>query len=644
MKLVIDTWRGVDINDGVNYIADFPDGTPLVSPTTPIGVDMLDLPSTNVGRRHGGPTVSIFVQPQTDYRDKREELKDLFRTEEKFTFYPLVVHDEDDSDRVWSIEAAVLTGTPKDDAFIFVLAPKTFYWRSAVVGDTHEFTASAQEIEYTIPMIAPHKVRPTITLVPTNAKSGGYLYQRWVPLRNFSNTAQGIGPYDLGVSLDTAALITAGKIRSDGFDLRVLVNDVEVPRWFGNWNTADTKIWINLQAPNTYGLRYKTDIAAAGAVANIDMTETPANRERFKGWPASGVFVIGEELFFYTTKTDTPALMRISGITRAYRGTAMAAHTAAANGLNLQLTDIKLLYGNNDAADPEYSDEDKPTLDLDLSTNSSHVFTVFGDGTGKRKPQWVWTKYRGDSPDTGGYTGNYGEQADPFVAMGHKVTSQDVGGTWMSDTVALRWEVTPAYKLTGISASGETYRNTEVSPSSRIYTGYQNRWVSRFIADPPVLLDTWEPWSASIVGITDPVDVVNINFNGSIGGVEGAIAMHEIQEVTLTYDPATVPIPAMTPEVGIYVYDMLIENLTTGHKIAVKRAINVASPATGELVIDTENHTVLANNWNRTTAGITPYNSREWFLLDPGPNLIRVTDVGLNGVEVTLEGPGTRGV
>jgi hypothetical protein len=645
MKLVLDTWRGVAINDGTNYVADFPEGVPLVNPTTPITIDMLDIPSMTVGRRHVGPTLSIFIQPQQDYRTKREQLKTLFRTEERFFFYTLTAHDEDDDDRPWSIQAAVLSVAPKDDAFIVLLAPKTYYWRSANVGELKNFTASGQEIDYTIPIVSNHSVYPTLTLEPVSQKSGGYLYERWIMIRNFSNSS-GKVDYDFGEdgtgNLNTQALVTAGKMRADGFDVRLLINNVETPRWFSGFNTTATKIWANFQMPNTYGMLLNANFGT-GFLSEIQFKNTPTNIERFRSWPAAGTFTIGTEGFTYTSKDATN--LKVRGITRGYRGTTIAAHTTA-QGANLQLVDVKLVYGNPLADDPEYADDTKPLLDLDASTNVMHVYEFFGDSTGLRTPQSVYSKALGESPESHQYTGNYDTETDPYEVMGFKATSYDSSGTWRADTVALRWDVVPPYKVDTIVVSGENYRNVDVVPLANIY--YRNpagALVNIHTIPTPVALDTWEPWtwtSSSLSAL--PVNSFRFNLLGSVAGVEGSLVMHEVQELTINYVPSVVPITDYGPENGTYDYNTLIENLTTGHSITVKRRVRLTGPgATGLIVIDSENHVVTVNG-NKSSVGIVPSNSKEWFRMDPGINVIRVTDAGMVSVDLEIVGPATRGV
>lgn len=637
MKLVLDTWRGTDINDGTNYIADFPENAPLVNPSTPILVDMLDVPSLTVGRRMTGSTVTIFIQPQTAYRTKREELRELFKTEERFTYYTLTAHDEDNSDQDWFIEAAPLTVTPKDDSFIVVLATKTPYWKSTQAAETHGFTASGQTIDYTVSAGPNHSMFPKITLLPQAQKAGGYLYERWLMMRN-QNNATGRGPFDFGDSLDTAALVTAGKMLSSGFDVRLLINNVEVPRWFGNFNSADTKIWATVQMPNTYSLLLKTTISNIGTPTDIEFKPTALNIERFKSWPDEGTIVIDSEGFTYTSKDETA--MKVSGITRSYRNTTAATHTVPVYA-HLQTIDVKLVYGNNVADDPEYPDDEKPTIDLDNSTNLNHITTYFGNSGGARDPQWAFTKSKGNSPESREYTFDHGDDVDPYEVAGMQASSYDVAGVWRADTVSMRWAFVPLYRVNAFTIAGERYSTLVTSPNGRVYTELAGKKTMRYLIPANSLLTTWQSWTHTSSGLAaSQIDTLYVSFIGSVGGIEDAVSRLEIQTFSITYNTNYVPTVVYGPENGTYDYDLVLRNVTTGHIITVKRKVRMAP---GTIVIDVEEHQVLVNG-KKSSTGVTPRNTKEWFKLDPGVNQIRVTEAGLASMDVTIEGPATRGV
>ncbi len=80
----------------------------------------------------------------------------------------------------------------------------------------------------------------------------GYLYRQPLTVTNSGSTAINIGDF-IGVSgVGTSALVAAGKMQSDGDDLRIVYWDgtdwVEAPRGWENLNTAATKIFFQSQS------------------------------------------------------------------------------------------------------------------------------------------------------------------------------------------------------------------------------------------------------------------------------------------------------------------------------------------------------------------------------------------------------------
>ena len=76
----------------------------------------------------------------------------------------------------------------------------------------------------------------SLNATTTTAPTAGYIYQQLYQLVNVNGIAHGNRPWCL--TLNTAALVTAGKMQADGDDLRVFVDNVEVNRWLANMNTT----------------------------------------------------------------------------------------------------------------------------------------------------------------------------------------------------------------------------------------------------------------------------------------------------------------------------------------------------------------------------------------------------------------------
>lgn len=86
-----------------------------------------------------------------------------------------------------------------------------------------------------------------LILIPVSAVSN-FQYYREVIITNNGNTIQ---DYQLKIPVDTAELISSGKLKSDCSDLRVFNSDriTQLPYWVEFCNSFETVIWVNLTIP-----------------------------------------------------------------------------------------------------------------------------------------------------------------------------------------------------------------------------------------------------------------------------------------------------------------------------------------------------------------------------------------------------------
>lgn len=636
MKLVIDTYRGTNINDGTNWVSDFPDNMPLVAPTSSVVVELLDTPSQNVGRRHVGPTLTLFVQPQANYRSQRETLRELFKTEEQYQFYTLTAHDEDDSDRSWSIDIAPLNVSPMKDGFIIIAATKKYYWVASAVTGTQTYTASGQTKNYTVNTPTPHKVKPVITITIGGPKSSSYLYEVWVPVKNPGNST-GVVPFDFGNSIDTAALVLAGKMQSTGYDCRLQINGYEVPRWLDGFNTADTKVWANIVFPAIKPLPLRTAISNVGTPTSIDFKSTADMALIFSKWASSGELVINNEGFRYTAK-DTKN-MKVTGITRQLKNTAAASHSIGDNAY-LQPFDVRLVYGNPAATDPAYPDTTKPTLDLTASSNLSHVFTTFGANSGLRFPSWSYNRAKGSSIDTKVYNGVHIDQADPFDVLGLTAAAYFSGGAWRADTIILSCLYSSPWRVTSFTIDGDKYRHTASWTISKVWVGKTpTTLVAKYTIPTPSVIDTWQTWTYSSGALTGDQYHIKLDMTGSVGASADNVCAVEANDFTANFNSADVPTCFHAPESSTYQFDMTMSNSLTGASMQIVK--NMSSVQT--LVIDCENRTVKVDGLD-SSAGVTPADDFNWFDMESGVNPITLVDAGMSDITVAITGNAQRGV
>lgn len=461
---------------------------------------------------------------------------------------------------------------------------------------------------------------PRLTIKPTTAKTGGYAYKRWVPVRWRVTEAFENYPYELtNGGLDTAALVTASKAQADGDDFRVWVDGSETYRWFGAsgthvFNQTATYVWANLSFQANVAMTLKTAIASTGALDEIEVNEA------ITALPATGILLIGTEAFVYTGKND--ASRQVTGITRAARGTSMAAHAVDDDVYWIQ-HDIWLMYGNASAAAPASSDLMLPAFNLD-STNTSWDYDVFGDGTypaAYRTGRWSRS-----SPHC--YTDEEVAYANPWAEMGCKAA-----GT------AIHWTLYNPCGLTAANfANGEkqaavvSLYNAKVRVSE---TGSEPMWYTEYTIPDPSVAATFEAWSWS-----DTIDAVTAAKYVQLW--LGAFTLGtgyyvEVADVTVTLNSSYTPTTAfMGAEQGNYLLDCTITNNTTGDAIEVLHVMALDE----ELEVDTYEKTVVdLQDDSQQMQALTLVGGarRNWLRLQPGNNTLKFEDTGTVAVTVEVE-------
>ncbi|RKY09636.1 MAG: hypothetical protein DRP56_02350, partial [Planctomycetota bacterium] len=279
-------------------------------------------------------------------------------------------------------------------------------------------------------------------------------------------------------ALDTAALVTGGKMRADGNDLRVLVDGVETDRWLQDMDDATTQVWVNLDFAAAQAFTLDGAIAGSGAVTSVTVNEA------INLMPASGptcILRIEDELYTYTGKDD--GSKTFSGVTRAAYGSSMAAHIDGSDADWIQHK-IMLWYGDPDASAPSTDDDYKPAFELD-STNAVHTYEQFGEDDGLRAMQWE-TEIIFGSPIF--YTANRVAYSDPWEVAGISTGQYDAGRFYLYNPCYITSvDFTDGEKRTNnIFAWGNT---TEIVSSQDGIA-----WIPEYVIVASAL-NTWEAWS-----------------------------------------------------------------------------------------------------------------------------------------------------
>ncbi|OGT26059.1 MAG: hypothetical protein A2Z17_06835 [Gammaproteobacteria bacterium RBG_16_66_13] len=235
-------------------------------------------------------------------------------------------------------------------------------------------TASASPKTWSITNAGTKRAHPTFEVKPTAQKTqaNGWLYRRQVVFA-WRSELPGVStnglPYPVNVNeggLDLSAEQTAGRLLANGNDLRVLVDGEEVSRWLDATLVADY-VWANISFSPAVAVTNKTAMTAISPANGEDIELSNVLGTLLL--PESGDILWGSEVIHYASKTATALV----NITRGFRNTTAAVHNAATTGYRVE-HQIELVYGYSGAGSPPAPDDEKPVIDLALSTNLKHVY------------------------------------------------------------------------------------------------------------------------------------------------------------------------------------------------------------------------------------------------------------------------------
>lgn len=277
----------------------------------------------------------------------------------------------------------VIDGAPSPRGTVSTLAiDGDVRWRSRD-GDVHFWSTYDDAWDQTVSPDSDDDAWPIIRITPDLAKDAGTGFQYKSPVLVEWKAPSSAANYPVVMVLDTSALNGAGKVQADLDDLRVYVDGLEVDRWLSSTTpSATTEIWINLDFSAHLEFGLKTAIAGGGAITEIELDDS----EDITTLPASGLVLIDSEVFVYTGKNNFSR--KLTGVTRAMRGTAAAAHTTADVVKWIQF-DVMIVYGDSSLSAPVTNDDFKPVFNLATSTNDSWVYASFGETDKPRAAAWV---------------------------------------------------------------------------------------------------------------------------------------------------------------------------------------------------------------------------------------------------------------
>jgi hypothetical protein len=556
-----------------------------------------------------------------------DTLRKLFDTQDQVQ-HQLIAKDADDSNRQWYLNTTCLTmQNMRGTTVEFVLHLADSVWRVVTPSTgTKAVTASGDQV--TLTALGNKNAHPIITVTPTSTPTSTYTYKRRVNVRN--RTTGNLQTYPLEVTnggLDTATLVGAGKMRADGYDLRVMVDGLETNWWIADINTNHTKVWIALDLLPKIELTLAANVANSGLV-DIQITKTSANTAALKLLPSGAALLLDNELI--VGGIPNLALMKIPTTARATGGTTIAAHTA---GITVYWIphDIWILYGLAGATQAVIDDGLKPLFNLSSSTNSSWVYnTNFLDANNARTGAWTNSIIKTDGDQTHIYTATLDTLADLATAMGMSINVFQKGTKWVAETAQLLWELTNSCGIDSITATGKTYRYTATWPvlAALQHSSNGKTWVTDWNQGSPASLQTWTAWSQALHATGSASPNVRFLLSGMQPASASAVASFEILTATAALTSANVPSVSLSAEQTNCQLSCTITNTTTGESFTIIYPL----ATTKSLVVDCNLHTVTADGIPSLSAiGISTIRT-EWLDLLPGVNLMQYDQVSTGNV------------
>lgn len=633
MRLTIVSFDGLALNNA-SYVAEFPDGEDSFFNLPAVDVHELKPAGTwpeltNVTRQ--AKNFVIGVECKGAFAAQLDTLKGTFDTKKQGLKKLLLV---DDSAKQWHVMCKCVRHPVLDVSYSeFQMYAPDFTLRSEIEASaTQTVTTSGQTWNVT-PGGNDTEIKPRITVTPKNALTGGYAYKMYRPIINPIDVAFRDYPFDVtNASLNTATLVSGGKMQADGDDYRVLIGGVEVDRWLSGMNGANTKTWVNINLAPKIQLTLNGALTNVQAVTELNFKKTTANKLALKKLPqGGGTLIRGGEAFIYTAVNVEK--LKLTGVTRGANGTTQVAHSDGATFDWVQW-DCWLLYGNSSAIAPEVDDTRKPIIDLDNSTNTSWVYAVFADVAGLRTAAWQPKVSKGSHTVT--YGGNQGaDDQDPYTEMGMAIRAYQTASGWRAEDGTARWGLYHPAGITHVTASGEIRRMATNWPLARLNKSRNGtNWSTQYTLAQPASAGAFAAWTKSSEALGNTYSYLEFLFDGVVKGSVSNEADFEVESVTLTIDSTRIPTIVSITEAANYHLDGVLTNNLTGKQLPVRWTMKLNET----LVIDTLNRTVTYNGSVNALSALGEFNRVDWFDLTGGvANQLQWDQTGTQSVEFKIE-------
>jgi len=520
--------------------------------------------------------------------------------------------------------------------FLAMLQTGATAWR-AVDADTDTLTMTGSSGYLDIDVGGDDETRLIAELTAVTAPASGFFKQNLYQFVNVPGINFGYRPWC--VVVDTAALVTAGKMQADCDDLRIFNGATEIKRWIDGPNTSSTKVWFNLSMKPGFSLTLKTAFASGDNPTWLEFLVDATHRTAIGAMDNEGVIYHGTEWIYYKGKNTRLCKLKVKK--RGVWGTTKQSHSANDVFKFIQ-NPIRMVHSNPSATNPASSDSsydsEKPMFNLNSSTNAKWVYdatTKFYDPANPaRTGQWKLVNKKSVLSTVSKlyHVKQLAVSGDP--AMGVKVGAFQVGSVWFPDTVEMGFVLECPAGFDKITTTGRKYRNKAVWMS---VSGFQHsidgvEWVELWNEATPSTVASWENWSShSSVAITNTSKYLRLVVNGIFPKTTNAYAITEALTATAEFVSASMPSGSFLGEVNNYPL-----SLTMSVDLS-EDEVDLAFPAlyNKPFLLDGENYDVTFDDANAHRA-ITPNDSgREvWLRLMPGTNRITITGTDVGELDV----------
>lgn len=608
-------------------------------PTEPTYISRAGAVPVFSGKDFRPVTIPLSVNLLGTFTQTYESLNQLFDTKDE-TPRQLIVVDSEDSNKQYYTYATAKSvqadGVGGPNATV-ILALDDPIWQS-VTQNSQTFSVTDTTGSTSVTNNGNDYAYPVFEITPQSGSTDNQysLYVQVVPTSTlpWPNRFLDItGATD--TTWDTAALVSGGKMQSDGKDLRVFRDGVEVSRWLDGINTTDTHVIVSCDMPPRWWMGTKTAIGATDTVTEIEINDNTANRAALTSMPNAGRVLVytgtalsatDTEEFTYTAKTITPTKLALTINSRAVRGTTALDHAAFSTVQHMPY-DFTVIYGSASTDEPVTDNTKKPIQSLTSRNNSFVYDTAFYEIAGTRPNIWVPAPNITSNASlsrSGIYTStNDAGDTDPATAIGLKAQTYQNLGVWNPDTVTLRWfGYFPDY-VASVSASGAQNQNVASIPtwSLQSYTaaaGWRDLWTVS--AQATTDYTTWTTWTKASSDATLPASTEYLRFLG-LGTILGSTDYYSKVEVSaVTVGLTNHPDVRLRTEATNFHLDAKITNATTGEFFSIILPMSLNET----VYVDTDPDYPTVTYKGRVTNGALSLSSvrAAWLKLNPGANTI----------------------